>query len=78
MTLVTATLEGLNVIDVVMAESLSAQVLTVHPLNGDNPLVSFPGTSINGLRLEEFPCRSTLDLNICAQGNGDGFPASRA
>jgi len=56
-TLVTATLENLNVMGMVMAESLSAQVLTVHPLKGDNPTVSFAGAAITGLSVAGFLCR---------------------
>jgi hypothetical protein len=76
-TLVTATLENLNVMGMVMAESLSAQVLTVHPLKGDNPTVSFAGAAITGLSVAGIPVQVTLDLNICAQTNmnSDGFPA---
>ncbi|MFZ0420143.1 MAG: choice-of-anchor P family protein [Candidatus Sulfotelmatobacter sp.] len=76
-TLVTATLEGLNVMGVVMAQSLCARILTVHPLDGDNPTVSFTGTAINGLTIGGISVQATLDLNFCAQTdmNSDGFPA---
>ncbi|MGA2019632.1 MAG: choice-of-anchor P family protein [Candidatus Sulfotelmatobacter sp.] len=76
-TLVTATLENLNVMGMVMADSLSAQILTVHPLEGDNPTVSFAGAAITGLSVGGIPVQVTLDPNICAQTNmnSDGFPA---
>lgn len=76
-TLVTATVENLNVMGIVTADSLSAQVSTVHPLDGDNPTVSFLGTAFGNLSIAGIPVQVTLDPSICAQTdmNSDGFPA---
>jgi hypothetical protein len=77
-TLVTATLENLNVMGIVTADSLSAQVSTTHPLDGDNPTVSFLGTAFENLKIAGIPVKVTLDTNICAQTdmNSNGFPAT--
>jgi hypothetical protein len=76
-TLVTATVENLNVMGIVTADSLSAQVSTIHPLAGDNPTVSFLGTAFGNLKIAGVPVHVTLNLNICAQTdmNSDGFPS---
>jgi len=76
-TTVATTVENLNVMGVLTADSLSAQISTVHPLNGDNPTVNFVGTTIHNLQISGIPVQVTLDLNICAQTdmNSNGFPA---
>ena len=66
--------EGLNVMDVVTADRLSAQISTEHPLQGDYPKVSFLGTSFENLKIAGCPVEVTLDLDICDQGNGRNYP----
>ena len=73
-TLVTSVVEGLNVLDVVTADRLTAQISTEHPLVGNNPKVTFLGTSFENLKIAGCPVDVTLDLNICDQ-NGGGYPA---
>ena len=74
-TLATATVEGLNVLDVVTADRLTAQVSTEHPLEGDNPRVTFLGTSFENLKIAGCSVDIKLDFNICDQGNGIGYPS---
>ncbi|MGB7601535.1 MAG: choice-of-anchor P family protein [Candidatus Sulfotelmatobacter sp.] len=74
-TLATATVEGLNVLDVVTADRLTAQISTEHPLEGDNPRVTFLGTSFENLKIAGCPIDIKLDFNICDQGNGNGYPS---
>jgi hypothetical protein len=74
-TLATATVEGLNVLDVITADRLTAQVSTEHPLEGDNPRVTFLGTSFENLKIAGCPIDIKLDFNICDQGNGNGYPS---
>ena len=50
-TLVSAVVEGLNVLDVVTADRLCAQISTEHPLVGDSPKVTFLGTSLENLKI---------------------------
>jgi hypothetical protein len=73
-TLVTAVVEGFNVLDIVTADRLCAQISTEHPLEGDNPKVTFLGTSFDNLKIAGCPIKVTLDLGICDQGNGEGYP----
>lgn len=76
-TTVATTVENLNVMGILTADTLSAQISTVHPLDGDNPTVSFVGTTINNLQISGVPLKVTLGLNICAQADmaKNGFPA---
>jgi len=74
-TMATAVVEGLNVLDVITADRLSAQISTEHPLEGDNPKVSFLGTSFENLKVAGCPVGVTVDLDICDQGNGKDYPA---
>jgi len=73
-TLVTSSVEGLNILDVVTADRLTAQISTEHPLEGDNPKVTFLGTSFENLKISGCPIDVTLDFDICDQGNGTGYP----
>jgi hypothetical protein len=74
-TLVTASLEGLNVLDVITADRLTAQISTEHPLEGDNPKVTFLGTTFENLKVAGCPIDVTLDFDICDQGNGSAYPS---
>lgn len=73
-TLVTSVIEGLNVLDVITADRLSAQISTEHPLEGNNPKVNFLGTAFENLKVAGCPIDITLDFDICDQGNGSGYP----
>jgi hypothetical protein len=73
-TLVTSVVEGLNVLNVITADRLSAQISTEHPLEGNNPKVNFLGTSFENLKIAGCPIDITLDFDICDQGNGTGYP----
>jgi hypothetical protein len=73
-TLATATVEDFNLLDIVTADRLVAQISTEHPLIGDNPTVTFLGTTIENLKISGHPVKVTLDLNICDQGSGNGYP----
>jgi len=75
MTLVTSVVEGLNVLDVITADRLSVQISTEHPLEGDYPKVTFLGTSFENFKVAGSPVDVSVDLNICDQGNGDGYPS---
>jgi hypothetical protein len=74
-TLVTSVVEGLNVLDVITADRISAQISTEHPLVGDNPKVTFLGTSFENLKVAGYPIDVTLDLDICDQGSGSNYPS---
>jgi len=74
-TLATSVVEGLNVLNVITADRLTAQISTEHPLKGDNPKVTFLGTSFENLKVTGCPIDITLDFDICDQGNGSGYPS---
>lgn len=66
-TVVTAVVEGLNVLNVVTADRIVAQMSTEHPLEGYDPTISFLGTEIDGLKIGGCAVDVDLDLNICDQ-----------
>jgi hypothetical protein len=74
-TLVTASVEGLNVLDVITADRLTAQISTEHPLEGDNPKVNFLGTTFENLKVSGCPINVQVDFDMCDQGNGAGYPS---
>lgn len=60
-TLATSVLEDFNILDVVTADRVVAQVSTEHPLDGDVPAVTFLGTRFDNLRIAGHPVRLDLD-----------------
>ncbi len=62
--LATAVIEGLNVMDVVTADRIVAQISTDHPLMGYVPTVTFLGTRFENLRIAGHPVKLDLDLNM--------------
>ena len=74
-TLATSVVEGLNVLDVVTADRMVAQIATEHPRAGYNPKVSFLGTRFENLRVAGSPIEAAVNLNLCQQASGpDGYP----
>jgi len=73
-TLVTAVVEGLNVLNVVTADRIVAQISTEHPLQGYNPTVTFLGTQFDGLKIGGCAVDVDLDLSICDQGRPGSYP----
>jgi hypothetical protein len=68
-TLSTSVLEGLNVLEVITAERVVAQVSTEHGHEGPYPehvpKVTFLGTRFEDLRVCGYPVQVELDLGIC-------------
>jgi len=64
-TLVTSAITGLNVLDVVTADRVVAQISTEHPLEGYTPIVTFLGTRFENLKIGGHPVNPVLDLAIC-------------
>ena len=65
-TMSTAVLEGLNVVDILTADRVVAAVSTEHPLNdGDVPKVTFLGSRFENLRIGGYPVEVEIDLGIC-------------
>jgi hypothetical protein len=63
-TLVTTVVEGLNVMEVVTADRIVAQIITEHPLVGYVPTVSFLGTRFENLRIAGYPVEVLLDWDV--------------
>jgi hypothetical protein len=60
-TITTAVIEGLNVMEVVTADRVVAQISTDHPLDGYVPRVTFLGTRFENLRIAGHPVKIDLD-----------------
>ena len=74
-TLASAVVEGLNVLNVITADRVVAQIATEHPPEGYIPTVTFIGTQFENLRVSGFPVEPVLNLGICDQGLAAGqFP----
>jgi hypothetical protein len=63
-TLSTAVIEGLNVLDVLTADRVVAQLSTDHPLEGYTPTVSFLGTRFENLRIAGHPVKLHMNLDV--------------
>jgi len=63
-TLASSVVEGLNVLDVVTADRVVAQISVEHPLVGYVPSITFLGTRFENLRIAGHPVKLDLDLNL--------------
>jgi hypothetical protein len=70
-TLATSVVEGLNVLDVVTADRVVAQLSADHPKEGYVPKVTFLGTRFEGLKIAGVPITPVIDLDFCAAYPGD-------
>jgi hypothetical protein len=75
-TLATAVLEDFNILDVVTAERVVAQVSTEHPLDGSTPEITFLGTRFDHLRIAGHPVHLHLDLDCFAAKPANDAPWS--
>jgi hypothetical protein len=73
-TLTTTVVEGLNVLDVVTADRVVAQIITEHPLKGYVPTISFLGTRFENLRIAGHPVDLDLGLDILGAPPADDKP----
>lgn len=71
-TLVTAVVENLNILEVVTADRIVAQISLEHPLVGYEPKVTFVGSNFINLRIGGFPVEPILNLGILTPG--DDYP----
>jgi hypothetical protein len=63
-TLTTSVTEGLNILDIVTADRVVAQISTEHPLDGAVPEVSFLGTRFENLRIAGHKVEIETNLGI--------------
>jgi hypothetical protein len=64
-TLVTAAVEGLNILDFVTADRVVGQASTHHPDKGHVPSITFLGTRFENLKIGGHHVNPILDLEIC-------------
>jgi hypothetical protein len=77
-TLSTAEVRGLNLLDVVTADRVVGQIRTIHPLDGRVPTVSLLGTRFENLRIAGHPVSVELDLDILGKKPANDAPYSRS
>jgi hypothetical protein len=71
-TLATSVVEGFNVLDVVTADRVVAQISTEHPLRkGHVPSVTFLGTRFENLKIAGHKIEPKLKLDICGMTDGE-------
>jgi hypothetical protein len=75
-TLTTSVLEGLNVLDIVTADRIVAQISTDHPCVGYVPTVTFLGTRFENLRIAGHEVKLSLDLDMLGPKPKDDKPYS--
>lgn len=73
-TLTTSVVEGLNVLDVLTADRVVAQISTEHPLAGYVPSVTFLGTRFENLRIAGHPVKLDLDPHILGSKPANDAP----
>lgn len=74
-TLATSVVERLNILNVITADRLVAQIATEHPPAGYNPKITLIGTQFENLRIAGRPVELELNLHLCDQAEGKyGFP----
>jgi hypothetical protein len=71
-TLVTSVVEDLNILNVVTADRIVAQISLEHPLVGYEPKVTFVGSNFVNLRIGGFPINPVINLGILTPG--DEYP----
>jgi hypothetical protein len=74
-TLVTSVVEGLNVLDILTADRLVAQISTEHPKVGHVPKVKFLGTQFENLRVAGHPLEIEVDLGFADTNDGADYPS---
>ena len=71
-TLVTSVVEGFNLLEVVTADRIVAQVSIEHPANGGDPVVTFTGSRFEGLKIGGQDASLTLNSSLLGSGAGTG------
>ena len=77
-TLATSVVEGLNILDVVTADRIVAQINVDHPLVGYVPHVTFLGTRFENLRIAGHPVELDLDLDLLGEKPENDGPYTKS
>jgi hypothetical protein len=70
-TMVTSVVEGFNLLEIVTADRIVAQVSIEHPVDGD-PVVTFTGSRFEGLKIGGQDASLTLNSSLLDSGAGTG------
>jgi hypothetical protein len=73
-TQVSSAIENLNILNIVTADRIVAQISTDHPASGYTPRVSFAGTQFVNLRIGGYKVDPIFNLDFCDQGEGGHYP----
>src|SRR6202789_1531801 len=71
-TLVTSVVEGFNLLEVVTADRIVAQVSIEHPVDGGDPVFTFTGSRFEGLKIGGQAASLTLNTSLLDSGAGTG------
>jgi hypothetical protein len=74
---ITSVVEGLNILEVVTADRLVAQVSVEQPVQGGFPLISFTGSRFEGLKIGGCDPKLVLNSSLLACGTGAGASRER-
>lgn len=77
-TLTTSVVEGLNILDVVTADRVVAQISTEHPLKGYVPSITFLGTRFENLRIAGHEVKLELCLDLLGDKPEEDSPYTRS
>lgn len=73
-TLVSATIEGLNILDMVTADKIVARLTSEHPADGSQPSIIPLGSTFENLRIAGCPVQVSLDIELFTRlGTFDSF-----
>jgi hypothetical protein len=76
-TLSSSVVEDLNILNVVTADRVVAQISTEHPLKGYIPSISFLGTHFDNLRIAGHPVKLDLDVDLFGSKPENDAPYSK-
>jgi hypothetical protein len=76
-TLVTSVIEGLNILEVVTAERVVAQISVEHPADGGLPQISFTGSRFERLQIGGCDLSPVPNPSLLAHGKGAGAAQHR-
>jgi hypothetical protein len=71
-TMVTSVVEGFNLLEVLTADRIVAQVSIEHPLDGGDPIVTFTGSRFEGLKIGGRDAAPALNPSLLDGGAGTG------
>jgi hypothetical protein len=71
-TMVTSVVEGFNLLEVVTADRIVAQVSIEHPVDGGDPVFTFTGSRFEGLKMGGQDASLTLNSSLLDSGAGTG------